>query len=150
VAKAGLTCWFTPRVRVHYHPRATLAGLFRQMVRYGRGRVRLLRKHPETFSPAGFLPAAFLAGVVAGPLLACCHSLLFLLYAAVLGIYGTILLGFSIVLCLRERDVRLLPLFPLIFLTIHLGAGAGMWWELLGGPSPTPAGAENQRVSQAA
>ena len=39
---------------------ARLAGLFRQMVRYGRGRVRLLRKHPETFSAgrlrAGGLP----------------------------------------------------------------------------------------------
>src|SRR5262249_36769813 len=63
-ARAGLACWFTPRVRVRYYPRASLPGLFRQMVRYGRGRVRLLRKHPDTFSLPGFVPAAFLAGVV--------------------------------------------------------------------------------------
>ena len=67
VARAGLKCWFTPRVQVHYYPRASLVGLFRQMVRYGRGRIRLLRKHPETFSLPGFVPAAFLAGVVLGP-----------------------------------------------------------------------------------
>jgi succinoglycan biosynthesis protein ExoA len=109
------------------------------MVRYGRGRVRLLRKHPETFSLSGFLPAAFLAGVVAGPLLACWSFLLALLYAAVLGIYGATLLLFSIALCVCERDVRLLPLFPLVFLTIHAGAGAGVWCELLLGPPPPAA-----------
>ena len=84
----GCTCWFTPRVQVHYHPRSSLSGLFRQMMRYGRGRVRLLRKHPDTFSLPGFVPAAFLAGVVAGPLLACWSSLLALLYLGVLGVYG--------------------------------------------------------------
>jgi succinoglycan biosynthesis protein ExoA len=136
VAKAGLTCWFTPQVQVHYYPRATLSGLFRQMVRYGRGRVRLLRKHPETFSLTGFLPAAFVAGLVAGPLLALGNPLLAALYVAVLSIYGAIVLLFSIVLCMGERDVRLLPLFPLVFLTIHVGAGVGIWCELLLGASP--------------
>src|SRR5262249_36762545 len=42
VAQAGLSCFFTPRIGVRYYPRASLAGLFRQMARYGRGRVRLL------------------------------------------------------------------------------------------------------------
>src|SRR5262249_2194741 len=50
VARAGMRCYFTPRVAVHYYPRSCLTGLFRQMMRYGAGRVRLLRKHPETFS----------------------------------------------------------------------------------------------------
>lgn len=136
VARAGLICWFTPRVRVHYHPRANLCGLFRQMVRYGRGRIRLLRKHPDTFSLSALLPAVFLAGVVAGPLLAIWSSLLALIYFSVLGIYGSTVLLFSIAFCVRERDVRLLPLFPLSFLTIHAGAGAGVWCELLLGPPP--------------
>jgi succinoglycan biosynthesis protein ExoA len=138
VAKAGLICWFTPRVRVHYHPRTNLAGLYRQMLRYGRGRMRLARKHPETFSLPGFLPAAFLAGVVAGALAAYWSTLLALLYAGVLGVYGAVLLLFSLALCVRERDVRLLPLFPLVFLAIHVGAGAGVWCELLLGPPPLP------------
>jgi succinoglycan biosynthesis protein ExoA len=152
VARAGLTCWFTPRVRVRYHPRSNLPGLFRQMLRYGRGRMRLLRKHPESFSLSGFVPAAFLAGIVAGPLLAYCSSLLALLYAGVLGLYGAALLLFSVALCVRERDVRLLPLFPLVFLTIHAGAGAGVWCELLLGPPPPPepAVAEPKVLSRAA
>ena len=150
VAKAGLTCWFTPRVLVHYHPRENLTGLFGQMVRYGQGRARLLRKHPETFSLPGLLPAALLAGVAAGPLLACWSSQLALLVASVLGIYGVTLLLFSIALCVREREARLLPLLPLVFLTIHVGAGAGMWCELLLGPSPVPDVAEPKALSRAA
>jgi len=150
VAKAGLTCWFTPSVLVHYHPRESLTGLFGQMVRYGRGRARLLRKHPETFSLPGFLPAAFLAGVVAGALLACMSSLLALVYAAVLGIYTTTLLLFSIALCVREREAKLLPLFPLVFLTIHVGAGAGVWCELLQGSPPVPDVIEPNTLPRAA
>src|SRR5436305_564656 len=69
LAAAGLRCFFTPRARVRYFPRATLKALFLQMARYGRGRVRLLRKHPDTFSLTGFLPALFVAGVFLGPLL---------------------------------------------------------------------------------
>ncbi|HWG45959.1 MAG TPA: glycosyltransferase family 2 protein [Gemmataceae bacterium] len=138
VARAGLRCWFTPRVQVHYYPRASLTGLFRQMVRYGRGRVRLLRKHADTFSLPGFVPAAFLAGVVAGPLLACVSSLLGLLYLGILGVYATTLLLFSLALSMRERDARLLPVFPLVFLAIHAGAGAGVWCELFRGGRRTP------------
>src|SRR5262245_38954230 len=48
VDRAGLRCFFTPAVAARYVPRASLRGLFRQMARYGRGRVRLARKHPET------------------------------------------------------------------------------------------------------
>ncbi|MHB1423532.1 MAG: glycosyltransferase family 2 protein [Gemmataceae bacterium] len=152
VARAGLTCWFTPRLRVPYHPRSNLCSLFRQMVRYGRGRVRLLRKHPETFSLSSLLPAAFLAGVVVGALAACWSSMLALLYSGVLGVYGALLLLFSVALCLRERDVRLLPLFPLVFLAIHAGAAVGVWCELLLGPPPRPetANAEPRAYSRAA
>jgi succinoglycan biosynthesis protein ExoA len=133
VAGAGMRCFFTPRVRVRYHPRQSLAGLFRQMVRYGRGRMRLLRKHPDSFSLPGFVPAAFLAGVVFGPLLALWSAWLGLLYAGLLGAYALAVLACSVVLAVRARELALLPLLPPVFLAVHLGAGAGLWWEALTG-----------------
>jgi succinoglycan biosynthesis protein ExoA len=136
VARAGLTCFFTPRVRVRYFPRTSLSGLFRQMVRYGRGRVRLLRKHPDTFSLAGFLPALFLAGLLAGPLLGLLLPALAWVYAAALGTYALVVLLFSFGLSLRRGEAALLPLLPAVFLTVHLGAGAGVWWELLANLPP--------------
>jgi succinoglycan biosynthesis protein ExoA len=131
VARAGLRCYFTPQVKVHYFPRQSLGGLFQQMVRYGRGRVRLLRKHPDTFTVPGFLPAAFLAGVFLGPLLSLLSSTLAWTYFGVLATYVLTVLLTSLTLSLRQGKPRLMPLLPLVFLMIHVGAGTGIWREIL-------------------
>jgi succinoglycan biosynthesis protein ExoA len=130
VAAAGLTCFFTPRVRVRYFPRSSVAGLFRQMVRYGRGRVRLLRKHPETFTPAGFLPGAFLLGVLTGPLAALLWPGLWWVYGGVLGLYSLTVLLFSAAISVRQRSARLFPLLAAVFATVHLGSGWGILREV--------------------
>jgi succinoglycan biosynthesis protein ExoA len=134
VAKAGLPCWFTASVRVCYHPRGTLTGLCRQMFRYGRGRMRLLRKHRDTFSVGGFLPAAFLAGLVAGPLVSWVWRPLWFVYGGVVALYALAVLATSAVLARREP--ALLPLVPPVFLAVHLGAGAGVLWEAATGRRP--------------
>ncbi len=131
LARAGLTCYFTPRVGVRYFPRDSLGRLCKQMIRYGRGRVRLLRKHDDAFSVAAFAPAAFVAGLVLGPLLACLLPVLWFVYAGCLTLYAGLVLGFSLALAARRRDPALLALLPAVFATIHLGAGLGVWWELL-------------------
>jgi hypothetical protein len=118
---------------VRYYPRATLAGLFRQMVRYGRGRVRLLRKHPDTFSLPGFAPAAFLGGVVGGSLLAWWLQPLTWAYLGALGSYALVVLLFSLAIGLRRRAPALMPLLPLVFAAIHFGAGTGLWLETIAG-----------------
>lgn len=133
VARAGLRCYFTPKVRVHYYPRASLRGLFRQMVRYGRGRVRLLRKHPDTFSVPCLVPAAFLVGLVVGAVAALFSPWLAAAYGAVLAVYVLAVLTGSVAAAAQARNVRILPWLPLVFTTIHLGAGAGFLREWLAG-----------------
>jgi succinoglycan biosynthesis protein ExoA len=137
VARAGMRCFFTPRVQVHYRPRATLAGLFRQMTRYGRGRTRLLRKHPETFSVPGFLPAAFLGGAALGPLFAVWSPVLAAAYFAVLAIYVVTVLTFSAAVGVGRRDPAILPWLPLVYVVVHTGAGWGVLWEAVAGRKPT-------------
>jgi glycosyltransferase involved in cell wall biosynthesis len=131
VERAGFRCFFTPRVRARYYPRATLAGLFLQMLRYGRGRVRLLRKHPDTFSLPCFVPAAFVLGLAVGPALALAMPWLGAAYLGVLALYALIVLLGSAAIAVRTRDLRLLPWLPLVFATVHGGAGAGILRELL-------------------
>ncbi len=143
VARAGMTCFLTPRVTVRYHPRASLAGLARQMFRYGRGRVRLLRKHPETFSPSVFIPALFVAGLVLGPLFAALYPVLWWLYFGVVGLYGVCSLGFGAAVAWRERSAMMFPLLPLAFAAVHLGAGCGVIRELLGNTPPAGAAMGN-------
>jgi succinoglycan biosynthesis protein ExoA len=126
---AGMRCFFSPRVRVPYHPRSSTVGLFKQMVRYGRGRMRLLRKHPDTFSLPCLVPAAFVAGNLLGPL----HALLFqplaLAHACLLFAYLAIVTAASLGIAFRKRDLRQLPWLPLVFVTIHAGAGWGLLRE---------------------
>jgi succinoglycan biosynthesis protein ExoA len=133
VDRAGLPCYFTPRVRVHYYPRDNVSGLFGQLQRYGRGRIRLLRKHPETFSVACLVPALFLAGLVVGPALAAVSGWLAALYASAIALYLVAIGLGSVMLAWRNGDLRMLPWLPLVFMAIHGGAGTGIWRELFAG-----------------
>jgi cellulose synthase/poly-beta-1,6-N-acetylglucosamine synthase-like glycosyltransferase len=133
VERAGYRCYFTPRVQVNYFPRTRLSGLFQQMVRYGQGRVRLLRKSPETFALPCFLPAFFLLAVILGPLLALVSDGLGIAYLAGLGLYAATILVTSLGIVLRKRDGELLPWLPLVFPLIHFGAGLGLLREWMWG-----------------
>jgi succinoglycan biosynthesis protein ExoA len=128
--RAGLTCFFTPAVAIHYVPRTTLRGLFRQLVRYGRGRLQLLRKHPETFSVLPLVPGMFVAGVFLGPLAALVWPPLGIVYLSVLLIYALIVLAFSAANS-RRIGIRERILLPPVFATVHLGSGVGQLWELV-------------------
>jgi len=136
IDRAGLRCYFTPGVRVHYSPRASLCGLFRQMARYGRGRVRLLRKHPETLTVKTLLPGLFVAGCVAGLGLMLASFWLMLVYLAALVTYGAIVVGTSAAIAVRRRDASLLALLPLVFAAIHVGSGVGILGEFTVGRHP--------------
>src|SRR5439155_2553685 len=65
LARAGMRCYLAPELAVRYHPRNSLAGLCYQMLRYGRGRARLLLKHPDTFAVGPLVPAAFVLTLAA-------------------------------------------------------------------------------------
>jgi succinoglycan biosynthesis protein ExoA len=142
LARAGVRCFFTPRVQVHYHPRATLAGLFGQMMRYGRGRVRLLRKHPDSFTVPGFIPALWVCFLVGGLLASVLSPLAATAYLGVLGTYALCVLLFSLGLGIRGRSPVLAGWLPLVYVTIHLGAGLGLLWETVRGYRIRPAAEE--------
>jgi succinoglycan biosynthesis protein ExoA len=133
IEQAGLSCFFTPKVAVHYSPRSSLLGLFRQLFRYGRGRGRLLRKYPDTFSLACFLPMFFLLGLIVGPVLAILAQPLETVYFGAMIVYGLLVGSFSLATAWRRKNLALLPCLPVVFATIHLGSGAGLLYELIGG-----------------
>ena len=67
VRKAGIRAYADPRLAVHYQPRKDARALFREMVRSGRGQVRLLHKHSGRVAKAQFAPLAALAILVLTP-----------------------------------------------------------------------------------
>ena len=139
IDKAGLKCYFSPDIAVRYVPRATLSGLAKQLIRYGKGRIRLSRKHPETFSWKSFLPAAFVAGLILGAILclvqlAVGHTLLkavCFLYLGIVAFYLAVVLGESCRTALSLRKWFYYFLLPPVFITIHVASGWGLLLEYL-------------------
>jgi polysaccharide deacetylase family protein (PEP-CTERM system associated) len=63
-------------------------------------------------------------------------------------IYAAAVLAFSAAVAVRQREAGLFPLLPLVFLVIHLGAGAGQWRELLAPTRPPRKRHEDIRVAE--
>ncbi len=143
IDKAGLKCYFTPDIAVRYVPRGTLSGLAKQLIRYGKGRVRLSRKHPETSSWKSFLPAAFVIGLICGVFF--CLTLLLsaafgfgtalwpvcTLFGGIVAFYVAIVLIESFRIAWKTRKAFYFFLLPGVFATIHIASGWGLLKEML-------------------
>ena len=128
VFHAGLRAYISPRLTVQYHARSSLSGLWKQMVRYGRGRYRFNKKHPQAFSITQIIPAlvllCLLFGSVGSLLSPRIAQMLFWSAAA----YGAVIAASSIALGLR-RGWRHAITAPSVYLTIHFGLGYGFLAE---------------------
>jgi succinoglycan biosynthesis protein ExoA len=130
IDRAGLRCLLVPELAVSYRPRGTLRALVRQLVRYGRGRVRLFRKHPNTLNIRTLLPALFVLGCVIGAVAMWFSKTIAAIYLLTLAVYFLLVMTASIAIAIRQREILWLLLLPLVFVTIHVSAGAGILLEL--------------------
>jgi succinoglycan biosynthesis protein ExoA len=125
VDAAGLKCWFAPEIAVHYHPRSSIAGLTRQMARYGRGRLRLAAKHPRSLTLPAIAPLIFFLTM------ATCAALAFAWpwFAAVVvsGFtkYMVVILLATVMLLPKPGRIVAKCWLPLVFVAIHLGFAWG-------------------------
>ncbi len=127
--QAGLTCFLSSRSTVHYEPRKTFTGLFHQLARYGRGRIRLWRKHRSSVSLKTLAPALFVAGLLGGMVIASIDSRWIYPYLLGLAIYTSIVILESFRIAARSRQWKLVTWLPMVFATIHIGAGVGILQE---------------------
>jgi succinoglycan biosynthesis protein ExoA len=132
IDKASLKCRFVPNLALKYHPRNSLRGLFQQLYRYGRGRVRLMRKHRDSFHVVSTMRAVLLM-LLAGPIVCWAVPVLRIPYVIAIGVYLATIIGISIWQAVRKHDPRLAFWMPPAFLTIHGGAGAGIIAETITG-----------------
>lgn len=130
LARAGMRCYLAPELTVRYHPRGSLAGLCYQMLRYGRGRARLLVKHPDTFAVAPLVPAIFLLTLTASFALGLVAPPFAGLFCVTVLAYCWTVIAAAFLLGARRRAPQLTPLLPVVFLSIHVGAGWGVLREL--------------------
>jgi GT2 family glycosyltransferase len=134
VEKAGFKSYMNPSIAVKYYPRENLSSLWKQMVRYGKGRYMFFRKHPETFSLSGIIPAIFAFAMLLLPPISITSSALRLLPIAFLGTYLMVILAVSFRITTQKSFKGLIQLVA-IFFFIHLGLGWGYIVSFLQSPS---------------
>ena len=129
VHKSGRKSFTSLALAVYYYPRNSLGRLFKQMARYGAGRLRLARKHPATLSPTTLLPVFFLLGLIVLPLLSLVWPIFWWLFAGGYGLYFLLALMSAVGIAAREGFAFLFPVL-VILPTILLGLGWGFIAEL--------------------
>ncbi|HSQ56244.1 MAG TPA: glycosyltransferase, partial [Gemmata sp.] len=130
VHAAGLTCYFTPAVKIVYEPRANARALFFQMARYGLGRAKLAFKHPHSLSLPALVPPVWVVWVIAGGLASLFVPYLGWLWFASVGLYAAVLLAAGLLLG-RRHGMGVAVRIPLVFAAIHCGFAWGFWKEVV-------------------
>jgi glycosyltransferase involved in cell wall biosynthesis len=128
VEKAGFKSFFSPLLAVHYVPREDLTGLWRQLLRYGKGRCQLIKKHPEIVNFDMLLLPGFVLGIFLGPVISHFVKGMGPLYALALCVYLVIIGIESFRLNNREINIFFIKLL-VVFFTIHMSLGVGMLVE---------------------
>jgi glycosyltransferase involved in cell wall biosynthesis len=124
VKRAGMKCWISPKLTVNYHPRNTLGQLFKQMMRYGMGRARLAKHHPDAFTVGQLVPAVFVVAVPFGAFLSFLFPQLALFYAAFLVCY-LVALFIAGVGSVHALGLRGMMMMVGALMVIHAGLGIG-------------------------
>lgn len=117
--QAGYRLLFIPESFVWHRMRPTPRGWLRNMFRYGKGRARLLKRHPNMWSVAYLLPLLFLLTLSSAVLIPL-HPLFWLALA-----YFPLLSLFSFWLAQKKGAGELAGQVLLIFLIQHFGYAFG-------------------------
>jgi succinoglycan biosynthesis protein ExoA len=128
--KSGMAAYTDPRLAVYYEPRNTVRALFVQMLRYGRGRIRLAVRHFDVTSVSYFAPLLLVIfGLSVLVSIGFGGAIRFILLGSLL-LYVATVLSMAAQLA-RTCGSRCLWQAPVIYFAIHLGLGIGMFAELL-------------------
>lgn len=121
VLKAGYKIIFTPNTSLDYYVRASFSQLWRQYFQYGYWKTYVNRKHGAVTTMRQVVPALFVVGLVLGALLSLIWPLLWLVYLAVLLLYGALGVWSAFKKGLAHQSLQMLK----ALLTLHLAYGLG-------------------------
>ena len=133
VEQAGFSCYTSLKLAIQYYPRENMRGFFRQMVRYGEGRFRFIKKHREALTFNQLVPSGFVAGLMMLIMLLAMglsHNRGFWGLGVLYGIYALIVIVESLRLAIRN-DWKYLRYLPQLFFAIHFGLGWGFLNQLI-------------------
>jgi len=121
---AGGKIWHSPRIKSWYHPRASLAAVFRQYLQYGYWKVRVIRKHGRPASIRHLVPALFVGGLLGLLALGFFSTISLWLALTLIAAYCTCAVVASALTAMRTDFRNFLTLLA-VFPCYHFGYGVG-------------------------
>ena len=122
-AGARIVC--DPAIVSEYRSRSTLRGLVRQYFAYGFWKVRVVQKHPAQVRLRHLVPPVFVVALGLAAVGVAAGGPLRLGGLAVIGAYLVANVAAAVRVAGGRGRVRLLPVLPLVFLSLHVAYGAG-------------------------
>jgi len=119
--KAGLKVAYSPHIQVYNFRRTTLGGLSKQIFNYGRTRPQKEKLSKTLKKPFFLIPSLFVLYLVALSWL----LRLNLLFIIPLYAYLILIIVFSFLGSLKNKNILYFFLLPIIFINIHLSYGLG-------------------------
>lgn len=136
IRRQGMELLLDPSVRIRWRSKETFGGLFRQYLRYGRGKADVARLHPSSLGLRHLAPPAFVAGCLVWPVVAVAWPIA---AVATAGAYLVLVTGAAVTAAARAGELGLAPSVTLALVTMHVSWGLGFWRGLLAGrPRPAP------------
>jgi succinoglycan biosynthesis protein ExoA len=142
--KRGWRLLLDPTVQIAWECRQSIADLFRQYRRYGRGKANMLKLHPDAVSARHVVAPALVATWMSIPLVAVRHRWA---AAGLVAPYAAALVMASVVVGRRVPGVRARMAVPGAFMAMHAGWGLGFWEATLGNIRNARTGAGRRRPS---
>ncbi len=122
IRKAGYKFLYTPQTFVWYYKRPNYPGFFMQMFKYGWGRAKMIKKHPDTSRLIYFGPTIFSLAFIGLVLASIANSAAQLFLVLFLLLYGGAIISSSI---RRADSVRFVVAAFFAYWVLHLGYGLG-------------------------
>lgn len=131
IRRAGGVVWLDPSIRSLYLPRSTVGALWRQYLRYGRGKAEMARFERRLPGLRPLAPAGLVAALALGAVLLAWSP-----YPVVALLVGWL----GMITALSLRHGRWAPMVGVAAMVMHLSYGLGFWASLLSplGPAPEP------------
>lgn len=132
VKKSGYKLMYVPNAIVWHNRRPVFIQHMRQNFRYGQGRGKMTKRHPDSVKLVHFMPLLFVLYVVAGGILSTIlGQLVSSFYILTLLAYFAIALSESIRIAFKTHDYKAVLLLPLAFLLHHCSYGIGFLLGLI-------------------
>jgi succinoglycan biosynthesis protein ExoA len=130
IRASGGLIYFVPSIHSAYYGRQTLGALAKQYFRYGRSKVKTLREHPRSVRLRHLVAPGLVAALIGSLVASLLIPMALILWLSIISLYAICVVGAS-VLSASRYGWNLLPLLPVVFLTIHFAWGIGFWVEIV-------------------